>query len=69
MPRVTEKFYKANTTQKGSGIGLAVANEIVILHGGFINIKSEENIGTVVTIMIPIAGAVEPDNIIKGETK
>ncbi len=69
LPRVTEKFYKANTTQKGSGIGLAVANEIVILHGGFINIKSEENIGTVVTIMIPIAGAVEPDNIIKGETK
>ena len=41
----------------------------MILHGGFINIKSEENIGTVVTIMIPIAGAVEPDNIIKGETK
>lgn len=26
MPRIKEKFYKANQTQRGSGIGLAVAD-------------------------------------------
>lgn len=57
LPRVKEKFYKANTTQKGSGIGLAVANEIVLLHLGLLDIKSEEDFGTMVTISIPIAKA------------
>lgn len=59
LPRVKEKFYKANTTQKGSGIGLALANDIVLLHNGTLEIKSEENIGTVVTITIPTASSNE----------
>lgn len=59
LPRVKEKFYKANTTQKGSGIGLALANDIILLHEGTLEIKSEENIGTVVTITIPIASSNE----------
>ena len=53
MPKVKEKFYKANKTQRGSGIGLAVANEIVTLHSGNLDISSEEGIGTVVTITLP----------------
>lgn len=55
LPYVKEKFYKANTTQKGSGIGLAVANELIQLHSGTLKIESEENVGTIVTISIPIA--------------
>lgn len=55
LPRVKHKFYKANTTQNGSGIGLAVANEIVLLHAGILEIKSEENVGTVVDISFPAA--------------
>lgn len=55
LPHVKDKFYKANTTQKGSGIGLAVVNELVQLHSGTLDIASEENVGTVVTISIPIA--------------
>ena len=35
LPRVKEKFYKTDNTVAGSGIGLAVADEIVKLHGGF----------------------------------
>lgn len=57
LPHVKDKFYKANTTQKGSGIGLAVVDELVQLHSGSLDIASEENVGTVVTIAIPIAKA------------
>ncbi len=57
LPHVTDKFYKANTTQSGSGIGLAVVNEIVQLHSGTLDIASEENIGTVVTVAIPTENA------------
>ncbi len=57
LPHVKDKFYKANTTQKGSGIGLAVVDELVQLHSGSLDIASEKNVGTVVTIAIPIAKA------------
>jgi signal transduction histidine kinase len=53
MPKIKEKFYKANQSKRGSGIGLAVANEIIIAHCGALNIESEEGIGTTVVISIP----------------
>ena len=55
LPYVKDKFYKANTAQKGSGIGLAVVDELVKMHSGTLDITSEENVGTVVTISLPIA--------------
>ena len=45
-----KKFYKANQTVRGSGIGLALADEIMRLHSGSLEIESHENVGTVVTI-------------------
>lgn len=54
LPNVTKKFYKANYLQRGSGIGLAVVDEIVTLHGGSLDIISEENFGTTVTVNFPI---------------
>ncbi|MBP3320477.1 MAG: HAMP domain-containing histidine kinase [Clostridia bacterium] len=54
LPNVTKKFYKANTTQKGSGIGLAIVDELVNLHDGKLEIISEENFGTTVIISFPI---------------
>ena len=53
LPKVKEKFYKANMTRGGSGIGLAVADEIVRLHNGSLEIASEEGKGTTVTIRLP----------------
>ena len=53
LPKVKEKFYKANMTRGGSGIGLAVADEIVRLHSGALEIASEEGKGTTVTIRLP----------------
>lgn len=50
---VKEKFYKANNTVRGTGIGLAVADEIIKKHGGEINIKSEISKGTLVEVILP----------------
>jgi signal transduction histidine kinase len=57
LPHVKEKFYKANVSVRGSGIGLAVTNEIVNLHKGTLEINSEEGKGTLVTIYLPVENA------------
>ena len=54
LPRIKDKFYKANKTVRGSGIGLAVADEIMTLHKGKLEILSTEGVGTTVTISIPV---------------
>ncbi len=54
LPKIKQKFYKANQTVRGSGIGLAVADEIVRLHKGKLDIDSVEGVGTTVTISIPL---------------
>ena len=53
LPKIKQKFYKPNHTRRGSGIGLAVADEIIAAHGGRLDITSEEGIGTTVTITLP----------------
>ena len=55
IDRVKEKFFKSNTTVRGSGIGLAVADEILKQHNGLLFIESKEGVGTTVTIVLPIA--------------
>lgn len=54
LPKIKNKFYKANQKIDGSGIGLAVANEIINLHKGVLEIESAIDVGTTVTIGVPI---------------
>ena len=54
LPKVKEKFFKSNSTRRGSGIGLAVADEIIKMHDGILDVVSEEGVGTTVTIALPI---------------
>ena len=53
LPHITEKFYKANMSVRGSGIGLAVVDEIIRMHGGKLDISSTPGKGTVVTVFLP----------------
>lgn len=55
LPHIKEKFYKSNTTVRGSGIGLAVADEIIRLHNGELGVDSVLGEGTTVRITLPIA--------------
>ena len=54
LEKVKTKFFKGNATRRGSGIGLAVADEIIRMHGGEILLDSVEGEGTTVTIRLPI---------------
>ncbi len=54
LDHVKQKFFKAKNSTRGSGIGLAVANEIIDNHGGLLDIASTEHVGTTVSINLPI---------------
>ena len=53
LPHVKEKFYKGSSKNRGTGIGLAVCDEIVTRHGGELTIENAEGGGCRVTILLP----------------
>ena len=54
LPYVKQKFYKGSSKARGSGIGLAVCDEIVRLHQGQFDIGNAEGGGCIVTIRLPM---------------
>ncbi len=58
LPHVKMKFYKGSSTARGSGIGLAVCEEIVTMHGGSLTLENADGGGTLVTVRIPGGEAV-----------
>ena len=53
IPLVKKKFYKGSSKARGTGIGLAVCEEIVQMHGGKLILSNAEGGGTLVTILLP----------------
>jgi signal transduction histidine kinase len=57
IPRLSERFYRiAGATESGSGLGLALVDEIATWHGGCIYIESEIGSGSTFTVELPTAG-------------
>ncbi|WP_236911505.1 sensor histidine kinase [Clostridium sp. Cult1] len=56
LPYIKEKFYKGKNSKSNSGLGLSICDEIIKLHGGSMEVESELNQGTKVTVSIPIKG-------------
>ncbi len=61
IPRVFERFHRvqgaAGRTFEGSGIGLALVQDLVKLHGGTIGVDSELGSGTTFTVALPLGTA------------
>ena len=61
IPRLFERFHRVEGTQgrthEGSGIGLALVQELVRLHGGSIEVRSEVNVGTTFSVRLPYGSA------------
>ena len=55
LPYVKQKFYKGSSKARGSGIGLAVCDEIIHRHEGTFDIGNAQGGGCVVTIRLPIS--------------
>lgn len=53
LAHVKEKFYKGSGKARGSGIGLAVCEEIVRRHGGHLLIENAEGGGTRARVQLP----------------
>ena len=53
IPLVKKKFYKGSSKARGTGIGLAVCDEIVLMHNGSLVLENAAGGGTLVTIRLP----------------
>jgi len=56
LPRVFDRFYRADSsrTSGNTGLGLAISKAIVEAHGGSIEISSQLDAGSVLTVRLPI---------------
>jgi signal transduction histidine kinase len=58
LPHIFERFYRVdksrNRKTKSTGLGLAIAKEVVELHGGFIEARNSDEGGAIFTITLPV---------------
>ena len=52
LPRIFDRFYKGPTSH-GSGLGLTIARNLVVAHGGEIRAESRLGEGTTIIVVLP----------------
>lgn len=55
IERLFEPFFRANDqVGRGAGLGLSIAHEIVVLHGGALTVESDPGQGSVFSVRLPL---------------
>ena len=71
LPHIFERFHRVpnarSRTHEGTGIGLALVQQLVSLHGGRIDVESAEGVGTTFTVSVPFGVAHLPRERISTE--
>ena len=54
--KIFSRFYQIDKShsQEGNGLGLAIVKRIIELSNGKIEVDSEENVGTIITVILPV---------------
>jgi signal transduction histidine kinase len=57
LPHIFEQYHRGGNvgSTSGEGLGLASARQLIMLHGGSIEVDSKEGVGSVFTLILPLA--------------
>lgn len=59
LPHIFEPFFTTKEAGKGTGLGLSISRDIIIKHGGRLDVESDVGTGTTFTVRLPVCSDYE----------